>query len=311
MVVNRLVSRVECHATNCLCPSVDPRQFATEYYRSLECQMRGRYLTTERYNELLTKLSERDYAVLQRVAALRFVSGSQLTRLCYADSDDQLANARTARRALLRLVRLEALARLERPVGGIRAGSAGFVYYLGLAGQRIAIARGWQPERHARRSLTPGRLFVRHTLAVAELHTQLHEGDRAHRFELLELAAEPSCWRNFDGIGGQRSTLKPDSYVRLGIGAYEDSYFLEVDRGTEGSRALERQLQFYVAYHASGMEQTERHVFPRVLWLTPSDQRSAAIVDSLARLSAEHWELFQVARFDQAIDRLLANSDND
>ena len=113
------------------------------------------------------------------------------------------------------------------------------------------------------------------------------EGDRAGRFELLELAAEPSCWRSFDGLGGQRSTLKPDSYVRLGIGAYEDSYFLEVDRGTEGSRALERQLQLYLAYQASGREQAERQFFPCVLWLTPDDRRTAALVDSLARLPAE------------------------
>jgi hypothetical protein len=269
--------------------------------------MRGRYLTTQRYTELLTQLSERDYAVLKRVSDLRFVSGSQLARTCFADGPDAAHNARTARRALLRLVRLGALARLERPVGGIRAGSAGFVYYLGLAGQRIAIARGWQPERHARRSLTPGVLFVRHALAVAELHTQLMEGDRARRFELLELSAEPSCWRNFDGSGTQRSTLKPDSYVRLGLGAYEDSYFLEVDRGTEGSRALERQLQLYIAYYASGKEQAERAVFPRVLWLTPSDQRTGVIVDCMARLPAEAWELFQVVRFDEAIDRLIAN----
>jgi hypothetical protein len=138
-------------------------------------------------------------------------------------------------------------------------------------------------------------------LSVAELHTQLAEGDRAGRFELLELTAEPSCWRNFDGVGGQRSTLKPDSYVRLGLGAFEYSYFLEVDRGTEGSRALERQLQLYVAYHASGIEQTERQVFPRVLWLTPNDRRTAAIIDSTARLPAEHWELFQVVRFSDGV----------
>ena len=270
--------------------------------------MRRRYLTSARQRELESQLTERDLDVLQRVSDLRFVSGSQLARLCFADSPDQMASVRAARRALLRLVKLGTLGRLERPVGGVRAGSAGFVYHLGLAGQRLAVARGWQPERRARRSLTPGRLFVRHTLAIAELHTRLMEGDRAGRFELLELVAEPSCWRKWDGIGGQRSTLKPDSYVRLGIGAYEDSYFLEVDRGTEGSRALECQLQLYLAYHQSGREQAERQVFPRVLWLVPSEQRKAALVGSLARLPAEHWRLFQVARFDQAIDRLTGNS---
>lgn len=274
------------------------------------CQMKRRYLTADRYQALATQLTGRDLAVLKRVSDLRFVSGSQLTRLCFVERGGQPANARAARRALLRLVQLEALARLERSVGGVRAGSAGFVYYLGLVGQRLAIARGWQPDRRTRRSLTPGTLFVRHTLAIAELHTQLIEGDRAGRFELLELAAEPSCWRSFRGLGNQRATLKPDSYIRLGIGAYEDSYFLEVDQGTEGSRALERQLQLYVDYHVSGREQAERQVFPRVLWLVPDGRRKAALVNSLQRLPAQHWALFQVVPFARAIDALRSNGDD-
>jgi hypothetical protein len=270
--------------------------------------MRRSYLTAERYRALEATLTDRDLAVLRYLSELRFVSGSQLARLCFTDGPDRLTNARAARRALLRLVRLGTLARLERPVGGIHAGSAGFVYYLGLAGQRIAVARGWQPKRRVRRSLTPGTLFVGHALQVAELHTRLTEADRARRIELLELAAEPSCWRSFDGLGGQPSTLKPDSYVRLGLGDYEDSYFLEVDRGTEGSRAIERQLQLYSDYHRSGREQAERQVFPRVLWLVSSEQRKAVLVDSLSRLPAESWGLFQVARFDEAIGVLLANT---
>ena len=167
---------------------------------------------------------------------LRFVSGAQLTRLHFSDGQDPAVNARAARRALLRLTHLDVLARLPRSVGGVRAGSAGFVYYLGLGGQQLATEHGWQPERRRRRSLVPGTLFVRHALQVSELHTLLVEADRSRRVELLELRAEPSCWRSFDGLGTQQPMLKPDSYARLGVGAFEDSYFFEVDRGTEGSR---------------------------------------------------------------------------
>lgn len=264
--------------------------------------MTARYLTAARLRELEAALTKRDLGILQRVSALRFVTGAQLARLHFADSgDDPLASARAARRALLRLVRLDALARLPRPVGGVRAGSAGFVYHLGLGGQRLAIARGWQPERRRRRSLSPGTLFVRHALQVAELHTRLVEGDRSRRFELLELIPEPSCWRSYDGNGGQRAMLKPDSYVRLGIGAYEHSYFIEVDRGTEGTRALERQAQLYVSYHLSGREQAEHGVFPKTLWLIPSDQRAGVIADCVGRLPKVSRELFAVARFDAAL----------
>jgi hypothetical protein len=267
--------------------------------------MTAQYFTAAACRKLADRLSERDWLVLQRVTALRFVTGSQLTRLCFADSADAQANARAARRALLRLTRLGILERLPRPIGGVRAGSAGFVYRPGLGGHRLAVLRAWQPERQRRRSLVPGTLFLRHTLAIAELHTRLTECERSGRFELLELAAEPLCWRIYDGLGGQRSYLKPDSYVRLGLGPYEDSYFIEVDRGTEGSRALTWQLERYVAYNRTGQEQTRRGVFPKALWLTTSAERARAIEDCLRRLPADAQALFQVANFDDALRAML------
>ena len=268
--------------------------------------MTGRYLSAAAYRGFAAQLVERDLAVLKHVSDLRFVSGSQLARLCFADSDDLDANSRAARRALLRLVRLGALARLPRPVGGVRSGSAGFVYHLGLGGQRLAVDRGWQPERRRRRSLVPGTMFVAHALQVSELHTLLVEHDRSRHFELLELTSEPACWRSWGDLAGQRQTLKPDSFVRLGLGPYEDSYFIEVDQGTEGSRALERQLRLYLAYHLSGTEQQGRGVFPRVLWLAPDERRAGVIEDCVRRLRAADRELFQVALFSQALTAIQA-----
>lgn len=268
--------------------------------------MTRRYVSAATHREQVAQLVERDLAVTKRVADLRFVSGSQLTRLCFADSDDRDANSRAARRALLRLVRLGLLERLPRQVGGMHSGSAGFVYHLGLSGQRLATERGWQPERRRRRPLTPGTLFVRHALQVAELHTLLVESDRSHSVELLELVCEPTCWRSFSGVSGHAQTLKPDSFVRLGLGPYEDSYFIEVDRGTEGSQTIVRQLEVYVAYHASGTEQQSRGVFPRVLWLTITDDRAAVIAECVRRLPSENRGLFAVSRFEDTLQLLLS-----
>jgi hypothetical protein len=264
--------------------------------------MTRRYVTATRRRELSGQLVARDLAVLKHVSDLRFLTGAQLTRLCFADDADPAVGARAARRALLRLTRLGLLDRLPRTVGGVRAGSAGFVYCLGLAGQRLALERGWQPERRRRRSLTPGTLFLRHALQVSELHVQLTEGDRSRRFELLELSGEPACWRSFGGSAAQQSMLKPDSYARLGVGAYEDSYFFEVDRGTEGSKTIVRQLSIYIACYRAGQEQAERGVFPRVLWLAPDEHRAEAIAACVAALPRAERELFAVVRFEQAID---------
>jgi hypothetical protein len=263
--------------------------------------MPARYLTTAALRALEAKLTERDLTALKYVSSLRFVTGFQLTRLCFADTGDLAIDGRAARRALLRLTRLRVLERLPRSVGGVRSGSSGFVYRLGLGGQRLAANRGWQPEWRRRRSLTPGSLFLLHTLQVAELHTRLIESERSRRFELLELSAEPSCWRTYDGLGTQREVLKPDSFVRLGLGPYEDSYFIEVDRGTEGSQTIARQLEVYVGYHLSEQEQRRYGVSPRVLWLSETDERASVIAECVQRLPSDERELFQVARFEDAL----------
>jgi Replication-relaxation len=257
--------------------------------------MRRRYLTSDRLRELAAGLSERDLAVIRELAALRFLSGAQVTRLCFA------ANVRAARRALLRLTRLGLLDRLPRQLGGVRAGSGGYIYQLAPAGQRLSIERGWLRPRRVRPPLIPGRLFAAHALAVAELHIRLVEGERASQYELLERTAEPACWRSADG-----ALLKPDSYLRLGVGAFEDSYFVEVDLGSEGSAAIERQLERYLAYARSGREQAERGVFPKVLWLAPDAERTRALAEVIARFAPSEPELFAVARFDDALNVISA-----
>lgn len=269
--------------------------------------MSSSYVTVARLLELEAVLSDRDMSVLRQVSRLRFVSGEQLARLCF-DGDDPGLRLRAARRALLRLVRLDVLARLPRPVGGVRSGSAGFVYRLGVAGQRLAMLRGWTAKRRPRRAHVPGSLFVRHALLVAELHVLLSEAERARRLELLELEGEPACWRSYDSAGFQHLTLKPDSYVRLGAGSYEDSFFIEVDRATEGTRALEGQLARYLDYHATGREQELRGVFPKVLWLTPDKQRSRIIMGCVERLPMQSRELFEAVPFAGAIKRLTSDA---
>lgn len=263
--------------------------------------MSGRYVTKAVAHDLDDRLTKRDLAVTRSVLELRFVSGAQLARMHFADADP-----RAARRTLLRLTRLDVLERLERQVGGVRAGSAGFVYRLGLAGQRLALERGWIADRRRRRSRIPGTLFLNHALAVSELHTRLVEAARAGGPELLERSAEPACWRSFGGVGA--SILKPDSYVRLGAGDFEFVYFIEVDMGTEGSRALDRQLRAYVSYYEAGREQAEHGVFPKVLWLAPDARRVEAIEECVRALPRERRELFEVRELAE-VETLFAGKD--
>lgn len=257
----------------------------------------SRYLTPRSAHLLAERLSPRDWLVLERVTRLRFVSGAQLARLCFVEPGDPHADVRAARRALLRLMRLGVLDRLPRSVGGVRAGSAGYVYRLGLGGHRLATMRGLLPAQMRRRSGVPGLLFVRHTLAISELHTQLIEAERSGRFELLALDAEPLCWRQYNGLGGQRRILKPDSYVSVGLGDFEDSYFIELDRATRGSRALSDQLGSYLAYYRTGYEQVEHGVFPKTLWLATTAERVKVIEACVQALPVAQQALFAATTF--------------
>src|SRR5205823_850906 len=98
------------------------------------------------------------------IASHRFVTGKQLERFHFDDHSSNDSGARVCRGVLARLSRLALLRRLERRVGGIRAGSASYVYTLSWAGRRLV------GETTARRVDEPSRTFLNHTLAVADAH---------------------------------------------------------------------------------------------------------------------------------------------
>jgi hypothetical protein len=260
---------------------------------------------------LANDLGEGERTAVEIVARLRLVSHAQLASLLgpLHPQAGAASTARAVRRTLARLTALGVLARLERQVGGVRAGSAGYVYYLGPVGQRLmaywegrGLIRGrFRPE--------PGGRYVRHRLAVSELYVQLSAADRAGELDLLAFDAEPDCWRRYiDGFGGSVA-LKPDAFVRVGVGTYEDRCFVEVDLGTESRSVIASKVRAYLDYFHSGNEQTAHEVFPRVALLTNSEARRTALIDVLTRLPAEHWELFTVATLDRALEVLSGHVD--
>jgi Replication-relaxation len=254
---------------------------------------------------LADQLSPRDLAVVASLAELRFLSTRQLERWHYSGATP-LGRARAARRGLERLTALGVLTRLDRRIGGVRAGSAGYVYALDLVGQRIATGYGWLPARRTRRLRQPGRTFLLHTLAIGELHIRLIESARAGTIEdLLVRESEPACWRSFAGPGGSRLTLKPDSFFVVAT-ALEWSWFVEIDQDTEGSTAIERKLAAYVSYWRTAREVAMRGVQPRTLWLAPNARRVGQLEAAIGRLPLETRPLFVVAEFDQAV-RVVTN----
>lgn len=249
--------------------------------------------------ELGEGLSKQERVLMRELAKLRLMTHAQLAVIL--GREPSVSGARIARRTLARLYELGVLARLDRRVGGIRAGSSGHVYYLGPVGQRLisywdgaGLTRGrFRPE--------PGSRYVRHRLAVSDVYVQAVKAERDGLLDLLAFQAEPDCWRRFgDGFGGTR-TLKPDAFMRIGVGAYEDRYFVEVDLGTESRSVITAKIKAYLDYWTGGQEQAEHGVFPRVLLLTTTDERKNSLVKACTRLPEESWQLFTITTLDQTI----------
>jgi hypothetical protein len=266
------------------------------------------HVTEGRVTELAARLTPTEQAVVETLDRVRLATTTQLERLHFHGNGTPSTVARRARRTFERLVALRVLARLDRRVGGVRSGSAGYVYALDVAGQRLASACGPAGGARIRRPWTPGRSFFAHQLAVTELYVRLREAERAGQLELVAFDAEPASWRVFTGVGGGRAVLKPDAFVRTAVGESEHFAFVEVDRATQSAPAVTRKLTVYRRYLATGREEDRFGLFPRVVVLVPSEARRRVVVEVCGAQPADAWPLWQVARCDDAVPVLTGRA---
>jgi hypothetical protein len=261
-------------------------------------------VSEERLVAVADRLTDRDWLIVQTMQTVKTATGHQLERLHFDLGETDAGSAsRHRRRVLNRLVDLQVLGRLERQIGGVRAGSAGFVYGLDILGGRLLAMHAGSASRW-RRPFTPGISFLQHRLAITELFVRLTEAGRSGSCELIEFGAEPDCWRSFSGRGGGRVLLKPDAYARVGASGYEYLWFVEVDRSAESRPTLTVKCQRYVDYWLSGREDTRSGVFPAVVWLVPDERRVESLRGVIDQLPVDARRLFQVGVFADAVEIL-------
>jgi hypothetical protein len=251
--------------------------------------------------ELAEGTGQRERTIIEAVGRLRLVSGRQIERLFFTTTTEPASRARLARRTLARLVERGLLGRLERRIGGVRAGAAGHIYYVTARGQRLVAYWQGQGLTRPRSRYEPTATFARHTIAITESYVRLVEADRAGTVELLEFKAEPACWQSYVGAGGGRQWVKPDGYARIGSGEYETRSWLEIDCGTEGRGALARKCAAYVACYRAGVMADG---FPRVTWIAMTAKRRELLAEVCGSLPPEAWKLFVVTTPERALDAL-------
>jgi len=260
-------------------------------------------LSLARIRTLADSLSDRDRLILDAVGRVRLVTGNQLQRLHFTD-----VSPRERRRILANLVDKKLLFRLPRVVGGARAGSQGHVFSLGTAAQRLRHSR--TASGRAKRPWTPGTTFLRHSIAVTEVYTQLVEAERRGELRIRRFEAEPASWRRFVGRGANRLCLRPDAYIELGLTngsggrEHRDHWYLEVDLSTESSSTLHRKCELYRQYWRTGQEESAIGAFPLVLFAVIDEQRKGTVIDVLGRQPAESWPLFTICLLDDVVTKL-------
>ena len=241
--------------------------------------------------ELLELLTERDLLILKDLEQFRLLSTRHIQRLRFTKHTSQSSATRTTVRVLDRLEGHHLIARLPRRIGGVVRGSAANVWQLTSTGERLLRRLAGADSR--RRYVEPSTQFTAHTLATADTAVEILEAAERGRFELLELEAEPDCWRDYLNAAGSREWLKPDLLVVTADDAFE-SHFLEVDRGTEHLPAVLRKCENYHRYWRSGNEQAARGVFPSVLWIVPDEKRAENFRTAIRGHPTLAADLFQV-----------------
>lgn len=245
----------------------------------------GGRVNATRAATVITTLEELDRAIVTTVAKARMATGRQLQRLHFGTS---AADARRAGRHLKRLTELRVLGRLDRRVGGVEAGSASYVYRLDVIGQLMNGEDG-------RRPWHVGQAFVGHGLLVSECYVCLVEASRACGFQVADFRTEPRCWVTFTGPAGP-TVLKPDAFVLVINGEFEDRWWLEVDNASEHPSRLARKAALYGQAYDLGV--TGAAPFPKVLWVCLTDERTEQIAKVLRGLSEAHRDLMAVCRLD-------------
>ncbi|WP_421877399.1 replication-relaxation family protein [Mycolicibacterium wolinskyi] len=221
------------------------------------------------------------------------------------------ARGRITRRVLARLRSLRVLDVLDRHIGGIRSGSQGLIYHVGVSGDRILerpVRRG------ARLRYEPSTRFLAHRLAVADAHIAIVVADGNKALELIDSAVEPSTWRRYTGIGAARRILKPDLFAETaphGGGDMVRAWFIEVDLGTEHIPTLLTKCREYEAYRQTGIEQDHHGAFPLVIWsMAHTDQATAQrrrdmLTNAIARDPRLPSALFRIVAPDNVLTVLL------
>lgn len=168
-----------------------------------------------------------------------------------------------------------------------------------------------------RRPSARSMLFLEHTLAVTDFIVAVHERCRSEWLVLDEVIQERELRRSPVRVDheGHSVPVIPDAYLRLVLaGEYELAWCLELDRGTEPSRAVRRKIGRYLAFAAGPYQAAFGTTALTIVIVTTAGARRlatliGAVEDELEAAGQEHQaDLFRLTSADlthESADTLL------
>ena len=242
--------------------------------------IKKQYAAKQLLEELDSILSERDKAILRSLLQCRYLLTGQIRRLHFTDSANPAAGLRATNAATAKLKNYGLIEPLERRIGGVRAGSHSYVWTLTESGFRLLNLNDGEVIKR-KRSFEPSVSFLNHTLGVSETFVRIKEMCEGYQLELIQLELEPACWRNY-AKNGKLMSLNPDLFAVTQNDRFQDSWFIEVDCGTESLNKIMEKCRRYVRYRNTGIEQKKHEVFPLVVYLVANENRKNALCRYIA-----------------------------
>ncbi|MBO3724181.1 replication-relaxation family protein [Actinomyces bowdenii] len=261
-----------------------------------------------------------DHRLLELLATHRYATTGQLAQI--TNLGGRWATQRSAlRQTTRRLSRHHCLGlvdHLARRIGGVRAGSTGFVWHLREPGHRLVAQQHANDVRQARAQAPPGagrrwrhsepsHAFLTHTLAITQARLTIEGAARDAGGRLTLLATEPACWRNWIMPSGAQRWLKPDlEAITTTAGGEEDHWLIEIDLGTENPARLIAKCHTYQDHLNSGTEQTGNGgYYPQVVWVMNSSMRAEWLERQIQADQYLMPGLFKIVASAEQLTRLI------
>ena len=250
------------------------------------------------------QLDHIDHRLLSLLRTHRYATTRQLSdisRLATAYASARSALRQTTRR-LNRHRHLGLVDHLERRIGGVRAGSTGYIWHLREPGHRLAA-----PERTTRhRTTAPSHASLAHTLVITEARLVIERAAHDTGGHLSLLRTEPDCWRHWLLPGGGKRWLKPDLEAITTTAANEEDHWLcEIDLNTENPARLLTKCHDYQDHLNTDTEQASTGYYPQVIWIMNSLRRAARLAEQIAADQYLTPGLFKIITSAEELARLI------